>query len=67
MPSHGMRDDSPPKLHMHDTVQLQLSAAVAVAVAVRCQDGVCARDGTTNTVRQMAIRAGRFAWPFLQG
>jgi hypothetical protein len=43
-PSHGMRDGSPPKLHGHDTVQLQLSATVALS----CQLGDCAREGTTT-------------------
>jgi len=30
LPSHGFLFGSPPKLHGHDTVQLQLSATVAV-------------------------------------
>jgi hypothetical protein len=43
LPSHGMREGSPPKLQGHETVQLQLSATVAVS----CQFVTCARDGTT--------------------
>jgi hypothetical protein len=40
-----MRDGSPPKLHGHDTVQLQLSATVAVI----CHDGCRAADGISNS------------------
>ncbi len=34
-----MRDGSPPKLHGHDTVQLQLSATVAVSFHDRLPRG----------------------------
>src|SRR5687767_4935904 len=50
LPSHGMRDGSPPKLHGQDTVQLQLSATVAVS----CQFATCAREGTTSMSDAMA-------------
>jgi len=54
----------PPKLHGHDTVQLQLSATVAVM----CQDGVCAAAGcwgvpatTATPVETNAMRAAASA------
>jgi hypothetical protein len=48
-----MRDGSPPKLHGHDTVQLQLSATVAV----RCQFGAAARGGAERATRAIAVLA----------
>ncbi len=55
LPSHDMPEGLPPKLHGHDTVQLQLSATVAV----RCQFGACAREGTTRTSRLRAVMKDR--------
>src|SRR5947209_18544007 len=52
LPSHGLRFGSPPKLHGHDTVQLQLSATVAVM----CQVGAAAR-GAVKAARMMATAA----------
>src|SRR5918993_4389246 len=57
LPSHGMREGSPPKLHGHDTVQLQLSATVAVSFQTGCR----APDGTSsnNTARVTTARVVR--------
>src|SRR2546423_5442046 len=53
LPSHGFFVGSPPKLHGHETVQLQLSATVAVT----CQFGAAARGGTATATRHVAMRA----------
>ena len=52
LPSHDIPEGLPPKLHGHETVQLQLSATVAV----RCQLGACAPDGTTRTSNPTTVR-----------
>jgi hypothetical protein len=53
LPSHGLRFGSPPKLHGHEIVQLQLSATVAV----RCQFGSAARGGAVRVNRPMEMPA----------
>src|SRR6185295_2222658 len=57
LPSHGFRLGLPPKLHGHETVQLQLSATVAVT----CQFGAAARGGAvsaaqTSTAAMIGVR-----------
>src|SRR5215831_2680931 len=67
LPSHGFRFGSPPKLHGHEIVQLQLSATVAVT----CQLGSAARGGavravTTRESATMGVRMRR-EWSQLTG